>query len=127
MEIFLSSAANGQSPAIVVSEYFNAPSSPSEEWIELLVTHDNLSLVNYRLRDNNSDQDKWQPPVSFKNIALWQHLRAGTVIVVWTRTPSPFIADKDKSDGYLEVAADDATIFSYDGSSTINSASLVIS
>lgn len=126
MEIFLSSAANGQSPAIVVSEYFNAPSSPSEEWIELLVTHDNLSLVNYRLRDNNSDQDKWQPPVIFRNIALWQHLRAGTVIVVWTRTPSPFIADKDKSDGYVEVAADDVTTFSYDGSSTINSASLVI-
>lgn len=127
MEVFLSSEVNGQSPAIVISEYFNAPSSPSEEWIELLVIQDNFSLVDYQLRDNNSTQMAWQPPVTFKNVALWQHLRAGTVIVVWTRTPLLFTSDKDKADGYLEIAADDATIFSYPGGSpTINSASLVI-
>jgi len=126
--LLLPSLLIGQSPSIVISEYINSPSTNplTPEWIELLVIEDNLSIVNYQLRDNNSSQLSWQPAVTFKNVALWRHLRAGNIIIVWSRLPSSWVADKDKVDGYIEVTADDASLFSYGSGSSINSASLVI-
>ena len=51
---FSLSDAFGQSPEIVVSEYKDSPGiNPASEWMELLVTKDNLTLVNYTIRDNS--------------------------------------------------------------------------
>jgi hypothetical protein len=108
---FSLSDAFGQSPEIVVSEYKDSPGiNPASEWMELLVTKDNLTLVNYTIRDN-SGTDSWQGGIRFLDIPLWKNLRAGTIIVIHHRDPANPNYDKDTKDGYLEVSAFDQTIF----------------
>jgi hypothetical protein len=95
--------AKGQ--AVVVSEYVDAVSS-NDEWTELLVIEDNTDLRKWTLRDNNSSQNSWQPEITFENISFWNHMRAGTVIVIWHRSVSTSInLDLDKSDGHIELHA----------------------
>ena len=104
---------------IVVSSYRNDAISggdPRDEWTELLVIDDNIDLRNYSLRDNNGSQTAWQPAITFNNIAFWNHLRAGTIIIVWHRAVGSNSVthplDINKSDGYIEVHANDPTYFS---------------
>ncbi|MBU3663566.1 MAG: hypothetical protein FGM41_10270, partial [Bacteroidetes bacterium] len=93
---------------VVISEYFNAGDT-KDEWIELLITQDQTSLVGFTLRDNNTLQTNWQDSVIFANHSLWTNLRAGTIIVIWNRfisstsTLNPI--DTNGSDGYIEVNA----------------------
>jgi len=94
--------------SVVVSSYFNA-ASPDSEWSELLVIDDNLDLRNYTYRDNNSTQNSWMQEINFRNIDFWSNMRAGTVIIIWHRTPNPL--DVNKVDGYIQVAANDPAYF----------------
>jgi hypothetical protein len=73
---------NSFSQSVVVSEYFNAANT-RDEWIELLITQDQTSLVGFTLRDNNANQTSWQSEITFSNNSLWANLRAGTIIVIW--------------------------------------------
>lgn len=104
--------ADGQS--MVVSSYLNA-GDPRDEWTELLVIEDNLDVRNWTFGDNNSAQDGWQTPVTFNSIPFWQHLRAGTIVVIFHRpvnssgTPHPL--DVDPADGYIQLAANNSTYF----------------
>lgn len=103
-------------PSVVVSSYFNGGDT-RDEWTELLVTSDNVDLRGFTIRDNNSDQDGWQPHVTFKNIDLWGHLRAGTVIKLWHRPINssgiPYSTqDASLADGYLELVLNDINYFS---------------
>ena len=99
---------------VLISSYFNA-ADPRDEWTELLVVADNVDMRNWSLQDNNSAQSTFQPPISFNNIALWNNMRAGTIIMIWHRQlgtagnihPSDII----KTDGYIEVSANDVTCF----------------
>lgn len=104
--------AEGQS--MVVSSYFNA-ADPRGEWTELLVISDNLDVRNWTFGDNNSDQDGWQTPVAFNSIPFWQHLRAGTIIVIFHRPVNfsgiPHPLDVDPADGYIQLAANNTTYF----------------
>ncbi len=104
--------ATGQ--PIVVSSYFNA-ADPRDEWTELLVIQDNLDIRNWSLGDNNSDQDGWQTPVKFNISPFWQHLRAGTIIVIFHRSVNsldiPHPLDTDPSDGYVQLAANNINYF----------------
>lgn len=105
-----------RSQDVVVNGYFNA-ADPRDEWIELLVITDNTDMRNWTLRDNNSSQTSWQTAITFKNIAFWNNMRAGTVIMVWNRiistsSVSHALIDDDKNDGYIELSAQDATYFS---------------
>ena len=98
--------------AVVVNEYFNA-TSPNNEWTELLVIQDNIDMRNWSLRDNNDDQNNWQTPITFENISFWNHMRAGTIIIIWHRAASTGInLDIDKSDGYIELHAQYSGYFS---------------
>ncbi len=121
--------ANSQS--VVVSSYYNG-TFPVDEWTEILVINDNLNLNNYTFRDNNSQQNNWQTAVNFANASFWNNIRAGTVILVWHRQKdaggNDHPQDIIKSDGYLEIWANDITYFTgtnfgnppnYDGS-TLN-------
>ena len=107
---------------VVVSSYFNA-NTANNEWTELLVTGDNVDLRGWALRDNNTDQDNWQPAIVFNNIPLWNHLRRGTVIMIWHRTTGRAI-DVNLQDGYIEVEANPGGSNTYftggDGSTTLN-------
>lgn len=102
-------------PSVVVSSYFNGADT-RDEWTELLVTSDNVDLRGFSIRDNNNDQNSWQPYVTFKNIDFWNHLRAGTIIKLWHRpvnsSGEPHASlDASKADGYLELVLNDANYF----------------
>lgn len=104
------------SQQVVVNGYFNA-ADPRNEWIELLVITDNTDMRNWTLRDNNGSQNSWQTAITFQNIAFWNNMRAGTVIMVWNRvisstSVSHATIDVNKADGYIELSAQDATYFS---------------
>lgn len=101
---------------VVVNGYMNE-ADQRDEWIELLVITDNTDMRGWSLRDNNSSQTSWQPGITFTTNALWNNLRAGTVIMVWSRgvesdgsTAHP--SDVNKNDGYIEVSAQNTTYFS---------------
>ena len=100
----------------VISSYFNT-GDPRDEWTEILVTQDDLDMRNWTLRDNNSTQSSWQQFITFNNIPFWNHLRAGTVIMIWHRqfpSNSTTVAhplDINGNDGYLEVSANDPAYF----------------
>ena len=112
LAIFISflCASNLQAQSIVVSEYHNVTAVPEGEWTELLVIQDNLTIVGYTLRDNSTNLDKWQGGIKFKDIPLWKNLRAGTTIVINHRVFGNTI-DKSSIDGYIEVDANDISIF----------------
>jgi len=103
------------SQSVVVSEYFNAANT-RDEWIELLITQDQTSLVGFTLRDNNANQTSWQSEITFSNNSLWANLRAGTIIVIWCRVINDNAIlnpiDTNGSDGYIEVNAQLANFFS---------------
>ncbi|NVO19185.1 MAG: gliding motility-associated C-terminal domain-containing protein [Bacteroidetes bacterium] len=110
----------------VVSEYFQA-NSYADEWTEILVLQDNLDMRGWTLRDNNSTQQAWMPPITFNNIPLWSNVRAGTIIVIWHRKISSTgvnrTPDASPADGFLEVAANDPAYFNggdFTGNTTLN-------
>lgn len=101
--------------SVVVSNYFNAIDQ-RDEWIELLVTSDDVDIRNWSIRDNNSTQTAWQTEVYFSSDPLWNHLRRGTIIVLWNRVVSSdgitnHPADLNKDDGYIEVTVQNSTYF----------------
>ncbi|MCX6244357.1 MAG: T9SS type A sorting domain-containing protein [Bacteroidetes bacterium] len=105
---------SAQSPAVAISSYFNT-TDPRDEWSELLVISDNVDMRNWTFRDNNSAQTAFQTPITFNNIALWNNLRSGTVIMIWHRavgsTGTSHSIDVSKQDGYIEVSANDPAYF----------------
>ena len=113
--IFFLLQINASAQSVVVNGYFNA-ADPRNEWIELLVITDNTDMRNWTLRDNNSSQTSWQTAITFRNIAFWNNMRAGTIIMVWNRvinssSVSHATIDVNKADGYVELSAQDATYF----------------
>ncbi len=118
--LFLGIKGFCQTPSVVVSEYYNAGSETKDEWIELLVVNDSTNLVGFTLGDNNTGQDSWQTPITFTSNSLWQKLRSGTIIVIWTRrysSSSPqfdrnTIIDSNAIDGYIELNAQATSFFS---------------
>lgn len=101
-----------QNPPVVVSEYLSTSNqSGVGEWTELFVLDDNLDLRNYLLIDNNSSQQTAQGGVRFRNIAFWQHLRKGTIIVVHHKEDPSITEDLNPIDGYIEIKAVNSTYF----------------
>lgn len=102
-------------PGVVVSSYYNA-SDPRDEWTELLIVSDDLDLRHYSLRDNNTDHDSWQNPITFLEIDFWNHLRAGTIIKLWHRpvnsSGTDHSEDESKADGYIELVLNNTNYFS---------------
>ena len=108
---------------IVVNEYYNA-SAQSDEWTELVVVKDDLDLRGWYMGDNNAATNSWQPKIRFSTSAsLWNHLRAGTVIIIDHATGTDASNcddvtkyDYDKSDGFLRVCCRNPDYF--EGGST---------
>ena len=114
VSLFFSFQSFAQS--VVVSSYFNAADA-RDEWTELLVVTDNTDMRGWTIRDDNSSQSGWQTAVTFDNIAFWNNMRAGTIILLWHRpvasdgtTAHP--SDVNKADGYIELDATNASYFS---------------
>ncbi|MBX3044815.1 MAG: hypothetical protein KIT33_06605 [Candidatus Kapabacteria bacterium] len=101
------------SQPVVVSEIFYAAGS-ANEWTELLVVEDNVSLVGYTMRDN-SGSNGWMGGIRFNDVELWRNLRIGTIIVINHRGGN---FDDEKSDGYIEMGSQSSfyfTTFKADG------------
>ncbi len=105
----LSSNAFSQTK-FLVSEYKNVSGNTQGEWIELLVIEDNVSIVNYYLRDNSGD-GLWMGGVRFKNVPLWRNLRKGTCILIYTRNTSGIANDLDAEDGFIRLSAENENYF----------------
>ncbi len=105
---------------VVVSEYRNSVDQEAE-WTEILVIADDVDLRGYILTDNRGAGDRRQSGPQFKNVALWEHVRAGTIILIH-HGPESVVQnpDFDAADGYLELSQLDFDYFdivSVDGSS----------
>lgn len=100
---------------MVVSEYLNFPGpSAAKEWTEIVVVKDNLNVVGWTIHDH-SDFDPRQGPV-FQDIPLFQHLRAGTIIVIDHRKDvPPQQLDTTADDGFLLITQLDSRFFSLGG------------
>jgi len=87
-------------------------SSGSKEWVELLVTVDNLDMRGWELGDN--DDGTFSPIVEFTQNTNWNAVASGTVIVIFNggdvdgTISSP---DLDFSDGAVLIPHSDATFF----------------
>ncbi len=103
-----------QGQIVVVSEYLNEV-YPTEEWVELLITSDNIDLRGYKLRDNNSNQNSWQTEVVFAQHSLWQNLRAGTIIMLYHRNANSasvtYPIDTAKTDGFIQLSVQNTSYF----------------
>ncbi len=102
----------------VICEYFNTHEAgtikPKGEFLEMIITLDNTSLIGYQLRDNSSSGN-WQPTYTFNANPLWANLRIGTIIVIYFNDYVPN-KDIDKSDGFLQVNLGDTQLFTFTGS-----------
>jgi len=105
-------------PPVVISSYYN-DANPSNEWTELLVVADNVDIRGWSIQDNNNAQNSWQgPPYLFKSVPLWNNLRSGTIIMIWSH--GTHTTQTNKVDGYIEVTADDAVYFTRGGGTVLN-------
>ncbi|MCX8055512.1 MAG: hypothetical protein N3A67_07590, partial [Ignavibacteria bacterium] len=98
--LFVTSLNLSSQTKFLVSEYKNISGNTQGEWIELLVIEDNVSIVNYYLRDNSGD-GLWMGGVRFKDVPLWRNLRKGTCILIYTRNTSGITNDIDAEDGFI--------------------------
>jgi hypothetical protein len=100
------------SQRVAVSEYQNLSGTPDNEWVELIVLDDDVDLTGFVLRDNTGTDgalSTWSGGVEFRDNRLWRNLRQGTIIVVNNRGTAA--VDDDKSDGYIEISAQNTTYF----------------
>lgn len=111
MAVFLWLPITGWGQAVVVNSYINNL-TPDLEWTELIVIQDNINLAGWSLRDNNSAQTSWQDAIIFRDIAFWNNIRGGTIIVINHRTAGNLPVSLDKQGGYIRVNADDPNYFS---------------
>lgn len=118
--LFVSSFLSAQKAFI--SKYYNySPTIPTiqggprNEFTEIVIKQDNLDMRNWTLRDNNSTQTNWMEAISFNNIAFWNKMRAGTVIVIWHRQVDTagvnHPTDYNNADGYIELYANNSAYF----------------
>ncbi|MFP4369216.1 MAG: hypothetical protein ACLFR2_06530 [Candidatus Kapaibacterium sp.] len=108
--VFLPSFTITTAQEAVISEYYNVSGihGADEEWVEIFITEDGISLSGWYLMDNSA-AGTWQGGVMFKYITLWQQLFEGTVIVIHFRQQSQEIVTK--KEGYIEVHAENSMLF----------------
>ncbi|HCN05384.1 MAG TPA: hypothetical protein DIS79_07160 [Bacteroidetes bacterium] len=106
---FILSVASAQD--VVVSEYFNEV-NPEQEWTEILVIKDDMNLVGYHVTDHEGQHERRIGGFTFRDVALWRHVRAGTIIVVFHRdVPANTRRDDNPDDGFLQFSKFDAAVF----------------
>lgn len=116
MFILLNCTLNAQ--LVVINEYHNA-SDVRNEWVELIVVGDNIDMRNWTIRDNISTQTNWQTEVTFANVAFWNNMRQGTIIILRSRIINSslvnYTIDSNKSDGFIDVTLQTSSLFSGGG------------
>lgn len=102
---------------VVVSEYYNVANvNQPGEWTELFVVTDGASIAGWTIEDYANELAALGSKVTFKNVDFWRNLRAGTIIVIdHEYFPVPYVSDKQKKDGYLQVCQRDTSLFEVSG------------
>jgi len=67
-------------------------------------------MYNWKLQNSNATQTAWQPAITFSDSVFWNHMRAGTVIVIYHRCCK--YGTCVKGDGYTQLAANETDIYS---------------
>ncbi|HMM12882.1 MAG TPA: PKD domain-containing protein, partial [Bacteroidales bacterium] len=119
-----------QTPPVVINSYRDS-NLDNEEWTELIITQDNVDLRGFTIRDNSSSGN-WQPFVRFKHVDYWNHLRRGTIIVLFHRNPAAQSTfsnqlNTDKRDGHIAFSLENSTYFEYEGGGSISLTSMSLS
>lgn len=111
-------------PSVVINEIKNGGSGLPDS-VELLVITDNLNMTGMILKDFSTSMgvDSGGKHV-FKDVPLWQSVRAGTLIVLTTDAAA--IEDTDGSDGVVTMKLANATFFTVSGSFDISTSELVM-
>ncbi|MDZ4746755.1 MAG: choice-of-anchor D domain-containing protein [bacterium] len=105
---------------VVVSEYFQS-NPQAAEWTELLVVGDNVNMVGYHVSDYNGGQLVRQGGVTFRDVPVWRHVRAGTIIVIYhLDVPGGTQPDTSAADGFLELSRNDGRFFDQFGANGLN-------
>jgi len=124
ISLVLPKIGNGQ--AIVINSYY-LHTDPREEWIELLVISDNVDLRGYSIADYNLKQNGGGNWMQFKDIDFWNHMRKGTIILLYCRSTNsisvPNTIDTSKADGFLSVHAEMSMLFD-NGPTSVSSSTL---
>ncbi|OYU95199.1 MAG: hypothetical protein CFE21_12910 [Bacteroidetes bacterium B1(2017)] len=102
---------------MVVSSYYVA-ADKRDSWIELLVTSDNLDIREWLVGDydvNGGGHLSNYASIKFKSINFWNHLRRGTIILIYCRSTNssnvPYSIDTSKADGFISVHAQFSAVF----------------
>ncbi len=105
----------------VISSYY-LDNDYRDCWTEILVVEDDADMRGYRLRDMNSSLTTFNDFISFDNVGFWNHLRAGTVIIIYSASASSAGAthtiDTNKTDGAIQVHAQMTNLFTIPGGTT---------
>ncbi len=113
-------AASMHAQDMVVSEYFNSPIQAGE-WTEIIVVGDDISLVGRHVADFNGGQLVRQGGVTFRDVPLWRHVRAGTIIIIThVDIPGGTQPDTSAADGYIELSRNDGRFFDQYGTNGLN-------
>ncbi|MBU2445039.1 MAG: hypothetical protein KJ666_05630, partial [Bacteroidetes bacterium] len=110
--LFISTIAFSQS--VVVNKYFNSGAANGVgDILELLVVQNNLDLRGMIIKDFSSSMaNDGGGKYEFKNVSLWQNLRAGTLIILRTDSSA---ADIEPSDFVIDVGLKHPTYFTHRG------------
>lgn len=105
---FISTIAFSQS--VVVNKYFNSGAANGVgDILELLVVQNNLDIRGMIIKDFSSSMaSDGGGKYEFKNVSLWQNLRAGTLIILRTDSSA---ADIDPADFVLDLGLKKSTYF----------------
>ncbi|MDW8349745.1 MAG: S8 family serine peptidase [Verrucomicrobiae bacterium] len=109
LDLPVQSVDNQPTRAAFINEFSQGPSG-NREWIEILVTRQS-DLRNWKLADRNSAE------ITFNNVAFWQNIPAGTLIVIYNGgdTKDPIIPPDDNvllPDKRLILKHNDSAYFS---------------
>lgn len=117
---------SGSDPEVLITGVGSASfSNTANQYIELLVTEDDLDLVHYKFGDTYGNYGNtladgfpmagytfFSEKKRFTNNPLWQNLKSGTIIVIYLDDVTPPGGnDVDKSDGFIRVGAQNTTYF----------------
>ncbi len=99
---------------MVVSSYYIGYDD-RDSWLELLVTEDNTDIRNWTIGNytaNNGGHISNYQSITFKSISLWNHLRKGTIIILYCRSAYAPAVDTSAADGFIRVHAQLTSVFS---------------
>jgi hypothetical protein len=111
-------------PSVVINELVNGGTGGADA-LELLVIQNNLNMVGMILKDFSTNMTgDAGAQYTFKDVALWQSVKMGTLIVLTNNAAAT--EDTDASDGLVTLKLTNTTYFTAAGSFDISNTDMVM-